>query len=173
MLGTVTKRLVQGLKDLEIRGRRRPLKLQHCWDHPEYWEESRRLDESCCHSESCENHQLMLVCKTLKSEDDNSNVLLYWTLQCCLCTITLYLTYSYIWEEKNSEICSLANILWFNIILSIIIQETIHDELTTYFIAWTKLQESVKEWHDIQDIYFVIIFISIKCCFLVIKWGKS
>ena len=30
----------------------RPSKLQHYWDRLEYWEESWRLEESCCHSNS-------------------------------------------------------------------------------------------------------------------------
>ena len=33
----------------------RPFKLQHCWERPEYWgEESWRLQETCCHSNSSE-----------------------------------------------------------------------------------------------------------------------
>ena len=39
-LGTVTKGLVKGLEDLEIRGRVETSQLQYCWDRPEYWEES-------------------------------------------------------------------------------------------------------------------------------------
>ena len=68
-LGTVTKGLVPGLEHLEIRGRVktlqdwktykskdkwRPFKLQHYKDRPEYWEESWRLEETCCHSNSSE-----------------------------------------------------------------------------------------------------------------------
>ena len=29
-------------------------KLQHFWDRPVYWEESWRLEETCCHSNYCE-----------------------------------------------------------------------------------------------------------------------
>ena len=50
-LRTVTKDLVPTLEDLEIRG---PSKLQNCWDRPEYYEESWRLEETCCHSDSSE-----------------------------------------------------------------------------------------------------------------------
>ena len=32
----------------------RPSKMQHCYDRPEYWEESWRLGETCCHSHSNE-----------------------------------------------------------------------------------------------------------------------
>ena len=53
-LGTVTKGLVQGLEDLEIMGQWRLSKLLHYWDRPEYWEESWRLEETCCHSNSSE-----------------------------------------------------------------------------------------------------------------------
>ena len=49
-LGTVIKGLIQGLDDLEITRRS---KLQYYWDRPEYWEESRRLEETC-HSYSNE-----------------------------------------------------------------------------------------------------------------------
>ena len=35
-LGTVTKVLVKGLEDLEIRGQAKNTQLQHCWDRPEY-----------------------------------------------------------------------------------------------------------------------------------------
>ena len=48
-LGTDIKVLVQGLEDLEIRGRRRPYKLLHYWERLEYSEESWRLEETCCH----------------------------------------------------------------------------------------------------------------------------
>ena len=39
-LGTVTKRLAQGLEDFKIRERVRPSKLLHYLNRPEYWEES-------------------------------------------------------------------------------------------------------------------------------------
>ena len=32
----------------------RPSKRQHYWKQPEYWEESWRLEETCCHSNFCE-----------------------------------------------------------------------------------------------------------------------
>ena len=49
--GTVTKGLLKGLEDLEVGG---PFKLLHYWERPEYWEESWRLEETCCHSDSSE-----------------------------------------------------------------------------------------------------------------------
>ena len=30
------------------------IKRQHCWGWPEYWDESWRLEETCCHSNSSE-----------------------------------------------------------------------------------------------------------------------
>ena len=49
-LGKVTKGLLKGLEDLKQEDKWRPSKLLHYWDQPEYWEESRRLEESYCHS---------------------------------------------------------------------------------------------------------------------------
>ena len=53
-VSTYTIGLVQGLEDLEIRGRVEASKLQDCCDRPEYWEESWTLEETCCHSNSSE-----------------------------------------------------------------------------------------------------------------------
>ena len=50
-LGTVTKGLLKGLEDLEVGGLS---KRQHCWGRPESWDESWRLEETCCHSNSSE-----------------------------------------------------------------------------------------------------------------------
>ena len=47
--GTVTKGLLKGLEDLEVGGR-----VEHYWGRPKYWEESWRLEETCCHSNSSE-----------------------------------------------------------------------------------------------------------------------
>ena len=49
-LDTVTEGLIKRLEDLEIRGRVGPFKLLHYWDRPEYWEDSWRLEGTCCHS---------------------------------------------------------------------------------------------------------------------------
>ena len=50
-LGTILKGLEKGLEELEIG---EPLKLSHCWNRPEYWEESRRSEETCYRSGSTE-----------------------------------------------------------------------------------------------------------------------
>ena len=41
-------------KTLKSENKWRPFKLQHYWERPEYWEKSRRLEETCCHSNSSE-----------------------------------------------------------------------------------------------------------------------
>ena len=46
--GTVTKGLLKGLK---LDDEWRTSKLLHYWERPEYWEESWRLEETCCHSD--------------------------------------------------------------------------------------------------------------------------
>ena len=53
-LGTVTNGLVQGREDLEKEDEWRPYQQQHYLDRPEYWEESWRLEKTCCHSNSSE-----------------------------------------------------------------------------------------------------------------------
>ena len=52
--GTITKGLLNGLEDLEVGGRVDTIKLLHYWERPEYWEESWRLEETCCYSNSSE-----------------------------------------------------------------------------------------------------------------------
>ena len=52
--GTVTKGLLKGPEDLRVGGQGRPSKLQHCWERPEYWEESWGLEETLCPSGSSE-----------------------------------------------------------------------------------------------------------------------
>ena len=51
---TVTKRLFKRLEDLEVWGRKENSKLQHCWEWPEYLEESWLLEETCSYSNSSE-----------------------------------------------------------------------------------------------------------------------
>ncbi len=49
--GTVTKGLLKRLEDLD---EWRRSKRQHYWEGSEYWEESRSLEGTCCHSNSSE-----------------------------------------------------------------------------------------------------------------------
>ena len=53
--GTVTKGLLKGLGDLEVGGWVDHPNLQYYWEQLEYWEESWRLEETCCHSNSSES----------------------------------------------------------------------------------------------------------------------
>ena len=52
--GTVTKGLLKGVEDLDVGGRVETIKRQHYSKRPEYWEESWRLEETWCHSNSSE-----------------------------------------------------------------------------------------------------------------------
>ena len=45
-LGKITKRLLKGLEDLEVGGRVETIQMTA---RPEYWDESWRLEETCCH----------------------------------------------------------------------------------------------------------------------------
>ena len=59
-LCTVTKGSIQGLEDLEI-------SLLNYWDRPEYWEESWRLEETWCHSNSSEKPSAYTGVKNLQA----------------------------------------------------------------------------------------------------------
>ena len=50
----ITKWLLKGLEDLEVGSWRTSGDHPNCWDWSEYWEETWRLEETCCHSNSCE-----------------------------------------------------------------------------------------------------------------------
>ena len=51
--GTITKGLLKGLENLEVGERVETIQIDY-WERPEYWEESWRLEETCCHSNSSE-----------------------------------------------------------------------------------------------------------------------
>ena len=67
---TVTKGLLKGLEDLEVGG---PSKLQYCRERPEYWEESWRLEETCCYSKSSKRPSANADVKNSKRVIDNHN----------------------------------------------------------------------------------------------------
>ena len=50
----VTTGLLKGLEDWKLADEWWPFKQLHYWERPEYWEESWRLKETCCHSNSSE-----------------------------------------------------------------------------------------------------------------------
>ena len=65
--GTVTKGLLKGLEDLKVDGRVETIQ----WEWPEYWEESWRLEETCCHSNSREKPSVYTDAKNSKRVNDN------------------------------------------------------------------------------------------------------
>ena len=52
--GTVTKGLLRNWGTWKLSDEWRPSKLLHYWERLEYWGESWRLEETCCHSNSSE-----------------------------------------------------------------------------------------------------------------------
>ena len=52
--GTVTKGLLKGLDDLEVGGRVETIQTTAYCERPQYWGESWRLEDTCCHSNSSE-----------------------------------------------------------------------------------------------------------------------
>ena len=50
-LGMVPKCLVRELEELKAEDESRPSKLQHFQEQPEYWEEFKRSEETCYHSD--------------------------------------------------------------------------------------------------------------------------
>ena len=48
-------------------------KLQHYWERPEYWEESWRLEETCCHSNSSERPSVSADVKNSNNNNNNNN----------------------------------------------------------------------------------------------------
>ena len=49
-LETNMKRLLKGLEDMEIRGQVETIQTTALLRSPDYWEESRRLEKTSCHS---------------------------------------------------------------------------------------------------------------------------
>ena len=64
-LGTITKGLLKNLEDLEVGGRLETIQTTALQRTARIL---RRVLETCCHSDSSENHQLKLMCKTLMSK---------------------------------------------------------------------------------------------------------
>ena len=55
---TVTKGLVQGLDDLEIKGQVETIKQEQFWDRPEYWEKSWGLEWETISQRLCEKYKM-------------------------------------------------------------------------------------------------------------------
>ena len=66
------QRIIKELEDLEIRGRVEVL-LNDYWKLPEYWEESWRLVETCCHSNSSERPSVLADGKNSQGVNNNNN----------------------------------------------------------------------------------------------------
>ena len=73
--GTVTKGLLKGLDDLEVGGRVETIQTSELFERPEYWEESWRLEETCCHSNSCERPSANADVKNTQGINDKNNEL--------------------------------------------------------------------------------------------------
>ena len=68
--GTITKGLLKGL---ELADEWRPSKPLHYCERPEYWEESWRLEETCCHSNSSERPSANTDEKNSEGVNNNNN----------------------------------------------------------------------------------------------------
>ena len=49
------------------------VKWQHCWERPKSWDESWRLEETCCHSNSSEKPSANIDVKSSKGVNNNNN----------------------------------------------------------------------------------------------------
>ena len=67
-LGTITKGLLKGLEDLEVGGRVETIKTT-----AESWDESWRLEETCCHSNSGEKLSANTDVKNSKGVNNNTS----------------------------------------------------------------------------------------------------
>ena len=61
------------LKSRESENEPMPFKLHYCWDQREYWEESWKPEESCCHSDSSERPLANAGVKNSHEWNNNNN----------------------------------------------------------------------------------------------------
>ena len=66
---TVTKGFGQKLED-----EWRPSKQKHCWHWPEYWWESRRLEETCCYNHYSEKPSANAGVKNSQKRNNNNKI---------------------------------------------------------------------------------------------------
>ena len=71
-LGSITEWLVKGLGDLEITSGG-PSTLLYYWDQPEYWDESWRFEETCCHSNFSERPSANAGVENSQRVNNNNN----------------------------------------------------------------------------------------------------
>ena len=76
VFSTVTKRLLKGLEDSEVGGRVETIQTTALL-RPEYWEESGRPEETCCHSNSSERSSANVHGKNPKGVNNSNNNVLW------------------------------------------------------------------------------------------------
>ena len=69
---TVTKGQLKGLGDWKVGDNWRLSKQRHCSERPEYWEESWRLKETCCHSNSSKRPSDMKNSQIVNNNNNNN-----------------------------------------------------------------------------------------------------
>ena len=72
-LDTITKRLLKGLGDLEVGGRVETIQTTALLRRPESWDESWRLEETCCYSNSSEKPSANTDVKNSKGVNNNND----------------------------------------------------------------------------------------------------
>ena len=71
--GTVTEGLLKRVEDSEIRGRMESFQILLYWDRLEYWEDSWRLEVTCCHSNFSERPSSNADEKNSQGTNNNNN----------------------------------------------------------------------------------------------------
>ena len=71
--GTVTKDYFKDWRTWKLEDEWRPSKVQYYWERPEYWEESWRLEETCCPSNSSERPSANADVKNSQGVNSNNN----------------------------------------------------------------------------------------------------
>ena len=71
------QRLLKGLEDWRLEDEWRPSKHQHYWERPEFWEESWRLEETCCHSNFIERPSANTFVQNSQGLNNNNKLFEY------------------------------------------------------------------------------------------------
>ena len=96
--GTISKRWCEKLSKEWNNNEWRPSKLQHSWERPEYWEESWRLEKTCCHSNSSERPSALADIKNSTTTTTNYHYYYYHYLKNLCHTIeVIFNVFSYIY----------------------------------------------------------------------------
>ena len=105
--GTVTKGLSKGLEDLEVRGRMETIQTTTLFRRPEYWEESWRLDETCCHSNSNERPSDNTDIKNSQGVNNNNNIFIYLSMFNLI--LKTHFVYMILWRSFQMSL----RVFWF------------------------------------------------------------